>query len=197
MGVEVRLNGVDRFLEGMAGRLKHLTPALQDAGLRMVSITVDRIKKGVPPPDAPLTVRAKGGDRTLMDTGRLVSSITYRVQGNQLSWGTDVMYAAVHQFGATISAKRAKKLAIPATQRMRRASSRTGVRATLEKLRASGWRIWFTKGAIMGQQGRKSPEVLFVRKESVNIPKREFLKFGNEEETALYHALLDYIFGGA
>lgn len=41
----------------------------------------------------------------LLDTGRLRNSLTYAVQGDTVEVGTNVKYAAVHQFGAVIRAK--------------------------------------------------------------------------------------------
>ena len=192
----MRYRGVMSFLKGLERGLRDLKPALDNAGLKIVSITKKRIKEGISPPNAPLTVKAKGGDKTLMDTGRLLASITYSVRGKELSYGTDVFYAPIHQFGARISPKKAKKLAIPATPEMKSSARRKGVRATLDKLRASGWKIWFTDGAIMGRKGKGGSKVLFVRKDSVEIPKREFLRFGEEEERVLEDAILKHLFGG-
>ncbi len=45
------------------------------------------------------------GGKTLQNTGRLRDSIQLVVKGNQISVGTNVKYARVHQFGATIRAK--------------------------------------------------------------------------------------------
>lgn len=49
----------------------------------------------------------------LRDTGRLQRSITYRVEGEAVTVGTNVRYARTHQFGAKIFPKNAKNLAIP------------------------------------------------------------------------------------
>lgn len=49
----------------------------------------------------------------LRDTGRLQRSINAQVQGDAVLVGTNVRYAATHQFGATIKPKKAARLAIP------------------------------------------------------------------------------------
>ena len=41
-----------------------------------------------------------GNDKILNDTGRLKNSITHNVLGNSVEVGTNVVYAAIHQFGA-------------------------------------------------------------------------------------------------
>ena len=46
----------------------------------------------------------------LRDTGRLMNSITHDEGGDYIEVGTNVKYAAVHQFGATIRPKRRKFL---------------------------------------------------------------------------------------
>ncbi len=57
------------------------------------------------------SVRAElEGGETLSDTGRLRRSITYRVLPEGFSIGTNVKYAATHQFGAVIKPKNAKVL---------------------------------------------------------------------------------------
>ncbi len=58
-------------------------------------------------PWAPLKFRA---GQPLRDTGRLMNSITHRVSRDYIEVGTNVKYAAVHQFGATIRPKRGKFL---------------------------------------------------------------------------------------
>lgn len=40
--------------------------------------------------------------QTLRDTGRLMNSMTHNVLNNGVEWGTDVVYAAIHNFGGTI-----------------------------------------------------------------------------------------------
>lgn len=48
--------------------------------------------------------------QTLIDSGRLRQSITFRAGPSWVEIGTNVRYAAVHQFGATITAKTPKGL---------------------------------------------------------------------------------------
>lgn len=53
------------------------------------------------------SIRAQesGPGRTLIQTSRLLRSITYRADDRGASWGSNVVYAGVHQFGGTIKAK--------------------------------------------------------------------------------------------
>ena len=49
----------------------------------------------------------------LRDTGRLQRSITYQATDTETEVGTNLKYAAVHQFGATIKPKKGKFLVFP------------------------------------------------------------------------------------
>ncbi|OYZ03497.1 MAG: phage virion morphogenesis protein [Polaromonas sp. 28-63-22] len=46
-----------------------------------------------------------GPGRTLIMKARLLRSITHRADNSGTSWGTNVIYAGIHQFGGTIKAK--------------------------------------------------------------------------------------------
>jgi phage gpG-like protein len=49
--------------------------------------------------------KKSSGERTLQDTRRLHNSFTYRVDPGGFVIGTNVLYAAIHQYGGTIKAK--------------------------------------------------------------------------------------------
>lgn len=59
-----------------------------------------------------LRVQLNGG-KTLTKDGHLGDSITSRADDDAAEWGTNRIYAAVHQFGATIRAKAGKYLRFP------------------------------------------------------------------------------------
>ena len=48
------------------------------------------------------TGKGKGGAKILRDTGHLAKSITYRADDRSVTVGTNVVYAAIHQFGGEI-----------------------------------------------------------------------------------------------
>lgn len=60
------------------------------AWARLSAVTLRRRRKGP----------RKGSDKILRDTGRLANSINYRADKTSVSVGSNVIYAAVHQFGA-------------------------------------------------------------------------------------------------
>lgn len=91
-------------------------PVLQEIGDAMVRNVkarfVDERGPGGVPWIPSLRVKANPGARTLWQTPRLAESFTAAVaaDGRAVEWGTNVIYAGVHQFGATIRAKTAKAL---------------------------------------------------------------------------------------
>jgi len=53
---------------------------------------------------------SNNGGKTLNDTGRLKNSFTISATPNSVTVGTNVEYAAIHQFGGVINAKSSKGL---------------------------------------------------------------------------------------
>lgn len=54
--------------------------ALERLGLRVVRDVQGKIRSGIDPALAPATIAAKGSSKPLVDTGRLLRSITYQVR---------------------------------------------------------------------------------------------------------------------
>ena len=86
--------------------------ALREMGRDAVSHTLMAFRRSTDPwghrwlPLRPATIRRRRGrsSRPLLDTGRLRSSFGYHVSGRRLVIGSDVKYAALHQFGGGGSA---------------------------------------------------------------------------------------------
>lgn len=108
-------------LTRLVERLRHPKRALDEIGAQLVSSTRLRFVTQSAPDGAPWKPSARArrqGGQTLSDTGRLRRSITARVTPRGLQVGTNVAYAAPHQFGAeiparTIRARFAQALAFP------------------------------------------------------------------------------------
>lgn len=79
-----------------------LHPAWDAIGAALVSGTRRRMREGVSPQGEhwPPSQRVlRHGGKTLIDTGRLWNSLVWHTLPNGVEYGTDVIYAAVHQFG--------------------------------------------------------------------------------------------------
>lgn len=61
-----------------------------NAWAKLSAVTLARRRKG----------KGKGSNKILRDTGRLANSINYRADKASVSVGTNIVYAATHQFGA-------------------------------------------------------------------------------------------------
>jgi phage gpG-like protein len=192
--IKAQIKGLDRlerFVDRLLFKVADTRTLMEKLGARFVSTTVDRINRGIEPPNAPLTRAWKKGSNTpLRDTGRLMSSITYKAGKDLVIWGSNLLYAGIHQLGGTIKPVNAKKLAIPAgwdTRRLMRKYGETPEKC-IEGLKKAGWKIWFRDRSIMGVPPRKrkkaEPVVLFIRKKKVEIPARPFLRFEEPEKRA-------------
>ena len=84
------------------------SPAMDEIGAAMVTVTLLRFERGEDPDGnawlPSLRVQHQGG-QTLVDRAILRDSITHVFDAQSVAWGTNVIYAAIHQFGGTIKAK--------------------------------------------------------------------------------------------
>ena len=175
-----------RFKHGLDGRLQ---AAL---GAYLSRVTKKDMGKGTSPL-APLTVRlrTKGSKQQLRDTGGLRRSIAWDRVANGVEVGSALKYAPLHQHGGTITPKKAKKLAIPATKEARAMSSAFGVRKALENFAKKYGAIRFTPGTI-----RAGDVILFYRRESVDVPARPYLFMNADREERVAQIMQSYFEDG-
>lgn len=179
----------------VTGKLPDVKPGVSfytRAGQYMVSSTQKKIRSGIQPANAPLTVAVKQGNRTLRDRGQLMASFSSRASEDQTVVGTNHVGARLNQFGGTIRPKKGKWLWIPAGARTRRLQRRYGFSATqvIQGLKGDGYKVWMvskkkTGGAFMAQKGMGKPFALFILKKSVTVPARPFLFVSDEDRRIL------------
>lgn len=105
---------VQAALTALLARADDATPAFAAIGESLVTSTQHRFETGTDPDGSawPVSLRAAlQNGQTLADSGRLKDSLTYRAAPQSVEVGTNVIYAAIHQFGGVIRAKSAKALA--------------------------------------------------------------------------------------
>ena len=124
-GVRIELTTDDKALRAALGRMiaviANPTPVMDEIGQRLVTSVIHRFETERGPDGTPWrkSARAKrDSGQTLTDTGRLRASITHRAGRDEVLVGTNVVYAAIHQFGGrtparTIRPKRKKALYWP------------------------------------------------------------------------------------
>ena len=122
--------------------------------------------------------RARGGDRPLQDTGRLLASVTGRATPTEVVVGTAHPAAALHQFGGTVRPKKGKYLAIPLTREAARAGSPRRMKGT-------------PRAPLFAKKvgGRWVGHFLLARK--AVVPARPFLGISKEAERAVAAVLAD------
>lgn len=116
-GLSLRLEG-DTRAELALGRLAHAVEdrasLLDVLGEYLESATIERFDREEAPDGTAwsksIRAREEGG-KTLSNDGYLKGSITHNVRGDTIEVGTNLIYGGVHQFGATIKAKNADRLA--------------------------------------------------------------------------------------
>lgn len=118
-GATVRFTGNVDGLKRLSVRLARLgnqqvlAAAARELGDESLRLVQDGFERGRSPHGQKWRrPRGRPGGRPLLDTGRLRASITTRTRGRMgFEIGTNAIYGAVHQYGATIRPKRAKYLA--------------------------------------------------------------------------------------
>ena len=108
--IDVRADETQKLLAELQRRTGNIQPAMEGIGQILVSNTQQRFVDQVDPDGLPwkelsavtLSRRRKAGSgaQILRDTGRLASSISYKVTGGTVELGTNVVYAGTHQYGA-------------------------------------------------------------------------------------------------
>lgn len=87
----------DRALAEVAQRLRDMTPAMRAVGRTLHRSVMENFKRGGRPRWKAL--RDGSGRKPLMRTGRLRDSISWNAGPKNVSVGTGLPYAAMHQFG--------------------------------------------------------------------------------------------------
>ena len=104
-GIAVEAAAARARLARVAEVLESPRDAMDEIGRRLVSAALRRFESERGPDGRPWLRSARAlaeGGRTLTDSGRLRASITHAVaaDGRALVVGSDVAYAAIHQFGS-------------------------------------------------------------------------------------------------
>lgn len=119
-GTRLRIEIEDREVKAAFARVsragRDMTALMDEVGAALVLSTQRRFETESAPGGSPwppsIRARVEGG-QTLTDQGRLRDSITHRAGPENVEVGTNVVYAAIHQFGGTISAKAGGYLKFP------------------------------------------------------------------------------------
>lgn len=154
-------------LERLVARMRDPRPVLDEIGSYLVTSTIRRFEREVGPDGIrwPKSRRAeREGGQTLTDTGRLRASITHRLTPDAVEVGTNVVYAAIHQFGGAIR-REARTQVLAFRARGRGFASRRSTRAR----RAGAVRVAFAQ----------------IGAHDIDMPARPFLGLDDRDREAI------------
>lgn len=117
MAAVARIEQDDRRLRAVIRQYTSLgnnpKPLMEDLAVIGENTTRERFHTQLDPQGArwkpSLRAQIRGG-KTLTQYGRLGDSISHRSDSKKAEWGTNVIYAGIHQFGGRIRAKNGGKL---------------------------------------------------------------------------------------
>lgn len=111
--VEVRASQILDKLRELEQRAGGMQPVYQTIGRVLVNRIRLGFKLGASPFGSPWAALKIRRGQPLRDTGRLQRSIVANADAQGVTIGTNVRYASVHQFGATIRPRQARRLVFP------------------------------------------------------------------------------------
>jgi phage gpG-like protein len=126
--LSLKINGAEKASESLsklALKAEDVPSFLKGLGVVLQRVTLDRFKSQTDPHGkawqklAPLTIAIRGNSNPILTrSGILKSSINTQVSGSTLSIGSNLVYAAIQQYGGTIKAKNASgRLWIPTSSK--------------------------------------------------------------------------------
>ncbi|UCZ84450.1 phage virion morphogenesis protein [Pseudomonas sp. L5B5] len=177
LDVTIDTSVAGRGLELLIERLGSLRVPLNDIG-EYLHMSVDgRARRQVGPdgspwaPLSPRTLARKRGNKILRDTGALLDTLRHQVSNEELQFGTDRPYGAIHQFGGKVNhAARSQQVYF---------KEKGGVVGNrFVKKRQSNFSQWVTHGA-----------------RSVEMPARPYLGLSSEDEVEIVEIVGAYLKG--
>lgn len=114
-GITIKIEGGDHLMQVLSRITapERRRDLLSSIGQEGVSLTQDRFQNQAGPDGTPWlqSLRAKlVSGQTLIKSNRLASSFTFAATDQAVEWGTNVIYAGIHQFGGIIKPKSKKAL---------------------------------------------------------------------------------------
>lgn len=176
LNVELDDSRTGAVLTELMGRLGDLTTPLLDIAEYLHQSTNERFGRQVAPdgspwaPLAPSTLAKKKDGRILRETGALQDTLRHSVSNNELAFGTDRPYGAIHQFGGKI------EQAARSQQVYFRQGKDGSVGNRFVRKRQSNFSQWVTRGA-----------------HSTAMPERPYLGLSSEDDLEILMIVRDYL----
>ena len=103
---------IKNLIRRIAVKQSDLTPVTREIAAKLLDIVEENFASGGRPPWKPSKRAEKEGGKTLIVSAILKNSISPKHDAKSAEVGTNIQYAAIHQFGG--KAGRGKKVTIPA-----------------------------------------------------------------------------------
>lgn len=105
--VDIDTSEVSKLLKRIDLSISDIQPVFRDIGEYLLRSHDNRFRSGIDPQGNPwkelspayLKTKPKNKDKVLVLSGDLMDSLNYNISGSQLSFGTNKIYGATHQFG--------------------------------------------------------------------------------------------------
>ncbi len=175
---EAELAAAQKLLGRLARETANPSGGLKIVGERLLRVQNRRFETQRDPQGSPwaklkpLTVLLRGSSGPILRrSGNLMRSGAWQVSGATLRIGLNTIYAAVQQFGATITPKKGKMLAI-------------GI-GSANIARSRG-------GLILGKASNAHPNAVVMARK-VTVPARPIVGFGPDDQKAAEEAITDWL----
>ena len=177
LDVTVDVSTVGQALEELGKRLDSMRVPLLDIAEYLHQSTDSRARRQVGPdgspwaPLSPRTLARKKGNKTLREGGALLDTLRHQVAGDELQFGTDRPYGAIHQFGGKIEHA------------------------------ARSQQVYFKeKGGVVGNRFVKKSKSNFAQwvshgARTTQMPARPYLGLSAEDETEVLEIVASYLKG--
>ncbi len=182
--MSVRIAGLEKTigeLSAIAARLKNPKPMYEDIGDMLRLNTQERFERGTAPDGSkwPPSLRAlMSAGKTLIKSGDLKNMLNVNASDSGVEMGSNLPYAAIHQFGFDGSTTRKARTQVYNFRLDRKSGKSLGF-ATKKKANYS------VQSKIAEHQAH------------LRIPARPFLGIDAEDEGEILHIASSYIAGGA
>ncbi|TXN60894.1 phage virion morphogenesis protein [Methylobacterium sp. WL6] len=170
---------------------RDLRPAMDAIGGALLTSTQQRFERKAGPdggawaPFAPSTLKRMPDRRKppelLRDRGRLYSSLTFAAGDDSVEVGTNVVYAAIHQFGGDIVMPERQGSATFVTVRQGAGVTKDGKRV--------GSRLRFAKASTRAKS--KETKAFTVPAHTIRIPARPYLGISDADKAEILAILAD------
>ena len=101
--IKIDMSSAADGLQRLAQGLQQRSPLMREIAALMGEAVEDNFAAQGRPAWAGLKSASRRGGKLLQDTGRLAGSVTQQSDNNTAAVGTNVKYAAIHQFGGQTS----------------------------------------------------------------------------------------------